>query len=294
MARRLSFVPVLLLLVLLGGTAVSLNSLYFSEVYARADYRGIAARIAAAGYEDAGIILDAPNQWEVFTYYHRDGAPVYPLPKGQPDPAIVEPELAQIAAQHRRLYALFWGEEQRDPQRVVERWLDANAYKAAEEWVGDVRFVVYAVPEGATGELATTTAAPFGEAITLEGYTLAAPPLQAGDILPVTLFWSTAAPVAARYKVFLHLVDANGAVVAQRDSEPGGGLLPTTDWQPGTIYTDNRGVLLPDGLPPGTYELLIGLYDVADPAARLPVVEGGRADNAFSLGSVTVQAAEPD
>ena len=59
--------------------------------------------------------------------------------------------------------------------------------------------------------------------------------------------------------------------MAQRDSEPGGGLNLTTIWSPGETVIDNHGLLLPTELPPGSYTLLLGLYDVADPTARLPV-----------------------
>lgn len=285
-ARGLNWLLWAGLAVLLAGTAVSLNNLYFNDQFARADYRGLAARIAAAGDENAGIILDAPNQWEVFTYYHRDGAPVYPLPKGQPDPALLEPELQNIATQHQRLYALFWGEEQRDPDRVVERWLDAHAYKASEEWVGDVRFVVYAVPPEAPTEMDTAVNMPFGDDILLQGYTLVDRHVQPGGILPVTLFWRTARPLDERYKVFLHLVDSSGALAAQRDSEPGGGLRPTNTWEADEQVIDNHGILLPQELAPGEYELLLGLYESSDPGSRLAV--DGRADNTFSLGIVQV------
>jgi hypothetical protein len=284
--RGLNWVLGLSLLVLLFGTAVSLNNLYFDDQFARADYRGMAARIAADGHENAGIILDAPNQWEVFTYYHRAGAPVYPLPKGQPDPALLEPELEGIAAQHQRLYALFWGEEQRDPDRVVERWLDTHAFKASEEWVGDVRFVVYAVPQEAPVTMNMVVNVPFGDDIILQSYTLTDRQVQPGDILPVTLFWSTARPLNERYKVFLHLVDRSGLLVAQRDSEPGGGLRPTDTWGANEQVIDNHGVFLPQDLAPGEYELLLGLYDSSDPGSRLNV--DGRADNAYSLGTVQV------
>src|SRR5690606_15390161 len=122
--------------------------------YARTDYRAMAAQIAAEAHPNAGVILNAANQWEVFTYYHRDGAPVYPIPRGQPQEAQIAQELAQIAARHERLYALFWGEAERDPQRLVERWLDANSFKAREAWVGDVRFVTYAVPPEPSSSMA--------------------------------------------------------------------------------------------------------------------------------------------
>ena len=286
----MSFLTIALTVAVLAGSLVSLGNLYTDPAFARADYRGMAARIAAAGHPNAGIILNAPNQWEAFTYYHRDGAPVYPLPRGQPDPAIVEPELARIAAAHDRLYVLYWGARQRDPQGIIESWLDANTFKASEEWVGDVRFAVYAVPRETTAA-PTPSGAQFagldGETITLQEYTVWPTAARPGDVIQVRLIWSTDATPARPYKVFLHLRDEAGNVIAQRDGEPGGGSRPTTSWQPGEGIIDNHGILLPADLPPGAYELWLGLYDAFDPAVRLPVAGA----DSISLGSVTVGGA---
>jgi hypothetical protein len=279
------------LAVYLAGAALSLNALYTEPAYARADYRGMAARIAADGHPDAGIILVAPNQWEAFTYYHRDGAPVYPLPRGQADPAVIEPELEQIAAAHERLYALYWGEGQRDPDRVVERWLDAHTFKASEEWVGDVRFVIYAVPPPEDGVFAEASDVTFsgldGETIRLTGVGVRPETVLAGDIVQVQLLWTAGGPTARPYKVFLHLVDGEGQLVAQRDSEPAGGSRPTTGWQAGEVITDNHGLLIPPGTAPGEYELRLGLYDAFDPSARLPAEPS--AGDYLVLGRLTVR-----
>ena len=278
--RRWLWLPGVLTALVLAGSAVSLRHLYADPAYARADYRAMAARITADG-GNVGVILVAPNQWEVFTYYHRDGAPVYPLPTGQPDPAIVEPELARIAATHERLYVLYWGEGQRDPDGVIERWLDANTFKASEEWVGDVRLVVYAVSPLA-GEAAPVAPTPGGavfagldgEAITLREFTVWPLAARPGDVVGVRLVWSADVAPARPYKVFLHLLAADGQLVAQRDGEPGGGSRPTTGWAAGEAVIDNHGLLLPAGLPPGEYVLQVGLYDAFDPATRLAVAGG--------------------
>lgn len=281
------WLPGLLSVIVTGGMVVSLTNLYGDPAYARADYRGMAARIEA-DRGNVGVVLVAPNQWEVFTYYHRDGAPVYPLPLGRPDPALVEPELARIAADYDRLYALYWGDGQRDPERVVERWLDANTFKLSEEWVGDVRLAVYAVPRE-TAERPVASGAVFAtldsETITLQDYTVwpqTAPP---GGVLQARLTWRADAAPQRPYKVFLHLIDADGRLVAQRDGEPAGGSRPTTSWEPGEPITDNYGLLLPADLPPGDYALRLGLYDALDPAARLPV-EGG---DSLLLATITVE-----
>jgi hypothetical protein len=268
------------------GGARSLDNLYNDPAYARADYRGIAATIAAAGFPNAGIILDAPNQWEVFTYYHRAGAPVYPLPHGHATADTVAADLRAIAARHDRLYALFWGEGEQDPQRLVESWLDAHTFKTTETWVGDVRFVTYAVPRAPVGTMETPLGVSFGDTILLRGYTLRGATVSPGDIVQVTLFWETTAPLATRYKVFLHLLDAGGALVAQRDAEPGGNMAVTTGWTPGDVVVDNHGILVPADAPPGRYQLRLGLYPLGDPAARLPLADGS---DTLELATVTVR-----
>ena len=99
---------------------------------------------------------------------------------------------------------------------------------------------------------------------------------------------TTAVPLQNRYKVFLHLLDENGTLVSQRDSEPGGGLALTTTWQPGTVVLDNHGLLLPSELPSGRYQLLLGLYDLANPANRLPITTPDGVTDAYLLATITV------
>jgi hypothetical protein len=57
--------------------------------------------------------------------------------------------------------------------------------------------------------------------------------------------------------------------VAQRDSEPGGGLALTTTWMVDTVITDNHALMIPSDLPAAHYTLIVGLYDSDDPQQRL-------------------------
>jgi hypothetical protein len=271
---------------LLPRTVQSLNNLYSDPAYARADYRGMAQRIAAENRPNAAVILNAPNQWEVFTYYHRDGAPVYPLPLGWPDPATIDAELQAITADHDRLYALFWGDRLQDPDGLVESWLNAHLFRISAEWVGDVRFVQYAVPSAPAATMETPLAVTLGESIRLDGYTLTGTATRPGDVIELTLFWQATEPVATRYKVFAHLLDDAGRLVSQQDSEPLGGLAPTTQWAVGAAIVDKLGVVVPPDIAAGQYTLVVGMYNVADASDRLPI--GDPPVDALPLAQFTI------
>jgi hypothetical protein len=177
----------------------------------------------------------------------------------------------------------------------VERWLDAHAFKATDEWVGDVRFVMYAVPPESATEMETAVSAtfsadvsaPFGNQIELLGYTLNDTSFQPGDIVQLTLFWQTETPIEARYKIFLHLLDQSGNIVAQRDSEPGGGLAITPSWTVNEPIVDNHGVLLPLDLENGRFQLRLGLYDFAHPENRLTLPNG---EDSYLLPAIAVHS----
>lgn len=284
-AHTIKLMPLILGLLVVGGNASALQNLYFNPAYARADYRGINRYLDSIAKPGDAILLNAPNQWEVFTYYHRDLSNVFPVARSRPlDVDAQIAELETITADHDRLFVVYWGEAQSDPNRVIESWLNEHTFKAYDQWYGDVRLAAYAVPRAAT-DLQTRTDILLGDRIVLEGYSLNATTFSPGDILQLTLFWHATQPVDLRYKVFVHLVgDPSQPPVAQHDGEPGGGLVLTTTWQPNQTVADNHGIYLPLDLPPGDYSLLVGMYGVDD-GARL-ISEGS---DAILLATITIK-----
>lgn len=269
------------------GLAVNLGRglepLYHHPAFQRDDYRGIVAEISRTLRPDDAIILNAPNQEEVFRYYYAGDAPVYPLPPGLGgDDAAARAAVEQVIASHGRIFAIFWGDAERDPQRVVETTLNAQAFESASQWYGHVRLVRYATP--VQPEITRDSGAQFGDHITLERFALSSDSVAPGDVLQVRLDWRTRASLDERYKVFVQLLNSDGALVAQHDSEPGGGFALTTTWQPGAVIPDQHGLLIPDDLSPAHYTLIIGLYDSDDPQQRLRV---GEADHLI-LSEITI------
>jgi mannosyltransferase len=271
MVARWAVVAALLLFVV-GTSVPSLRNYYFNTKYARDDYRGIANYISAAGREGDAVILNAPGQMDIFSYYYQGDLPVYPLPGQRPlDEAKTEEALERIVAQHRHLYVLFWGTVESDPGRFIEGWLDERTFKALDSWFGNVRLAVYAVPLAeVSAEIQHPLDLTLGEDIQLLGYSISSSKVAAGDILQLTLFWQASNPIEQRYKVFTHVLDGRSHIVGQRDAEPVGGMRPTTTWQEGEVIADNYGVLVLPGTPPGEHQLEIGMYSL-ETGERLPV-----------------------
>jgi len=129
----------------------------------------------------------------------------------------------------------------------------------------------------------------FASQIALLGYDLAPHELEPGSTLRLTLYWQAQAEMEQDYTVFVHLLDAEGRLVAQHDGQPGGGNLPTSSWVGGEIIADEHPLGLDPNLPPGSYRLEVGLY-LWPTMERLPVLDGAgrvQGDKAV-LGEVRV------
>lgn len=115
----------------------------------------------------------------------------------------------------------------------------------------------------------TVVAADFGETIRLQGYTASV----RGQAVALTLYWEATGQSLRPYTVFNHLVDEQGALVAQQDNWPVAGQWPPTCWSPGETVVDTYHWQLPPDLPDGEYTLLTGFYDGRD-GRRLSLSDG--------------------
>ncbi|MCP4514137.1 MAG: hypothetical protein GY824_02745, partial [Delftia sp.] len=90
----------------------------------------------------------------------------------------------------------------------------------------------------------------------------------------VTLCWNSLSPAPLDYTVFMHLYDADGALLATGDGPPMRGAFPTHLWQPGDAIADEHQFAeLSTG---GGYSVGVGLYDPAT-GERLWAVQDGQA-----------------
>ncbi|NJM07113.1 hypothetical protein HC891_14440, partial [Candidatus Gracilibacteria bacterium] len=93
---------------------------------------------------------------------------------------------------------------------------------------------------------------------------------RAGAIVGLRSFWQVEERFTADYFIFVHILDAAGNRVAQRDAAPWQGRYPTSSWQPGSLFVDVSDVILPPTIAPGEYRIVVGMFDPAT-FARPPV-----------------------
>jgi hypothetical protein len=108
--------------------------------------------------------------------------------------------------------------------------------------------------------------------IQLQGYDLTAASLSAGEPLGVRLYWQALTPLEADYTVFTQLLGPDARVWAQQDNQPQGGSFPTSTWPVHKTIIDRYNLALAEDAPQGSYQLLVGMYNLAD-GQRLPAID---------------------
>jgi len=108
-----------------------------------------------------------------------------------------------------------------------------------------------------------------------------------GETVQVNLTWRATGPVSQNRTILVHLLDNEGQIRAQNDSEPQGGRLPTSFWHPGALVTDVHRLVLPANLATGTYTLTVGLYQQPQ-GIRIPIQLPAADGNRFPLTTVQV------
>jgi 4-amino-4-deoxy-L-arabinose transferase-like glycosyltransferase len=137
-------------------------------------------------------------------------------------------------------------------------------------------------------------AATVGQQAHLVGYDLVTSRAYPGGQVFLTLYWHADGPMAEPFKVFTHLVDGEGVIVAQHDAAPGGGCCPANTWAAGEIIVDEHPIALKADLLPGSYQLVAGMYN-EESDSRLPAyaADGSEfAEDRIPIGSVVVEPAK--
>jgi hypothetical protein len=112
-------------------------------------------------------------------------------------------------------------------------------------------------------EPARPSSAVYADAIRLAGYDMQPEMWSAGNPVAISLYWQPLRRLDADYTTFVHLVNADGAVIAQSDHRPGGVYYPTSLWKPGEFLKDTHSLSLQADLGRAPYAIVAGLYTQA-------------------------------
>lgn len=139
-------------------------------------------------------------------------------------------------------------------------------------------------PLAARPETAEALDVTFGDRLKLIGAQTRAPTAQPGGQAEIILYWQALQPIDKDYSTFVHLIDQNEIVVAQRDMYPGQGAWPTSQLRVGDIIASRYVLNIPStAYAPDTLTWEVGVYEFAG-GRRLPTAAGGDNLRFGSLG----------
>ncbi|RMF79401.1 MAG: hypothetical protein D6737_11560 [Chloroflexi bacterium] len=81
------------------------------------------------------------------------------------------------------------------------------------------------------------------------------------EAINLSLVWRAKDVIVTDYTIFIHIVDENGEIVAQRDVKPVDNTYPTTLWQAGEYVIDDHYIAVTQ---PRLYRMRIGVYNPFD------------------------------
>lgn len=217
--------------------------------------------ITSYSQPDDALILNSPAETSLLQNHYKGTLPLYGLFEGEPPLPPEKEELLQtLTARYRRLWLI-----PRGLNDGLDVWLSEKGYRALDEPFGEERLALYFFPSQPLAERAKE--AIFGEGIALKGYGMMER-VKPGDVLAVNLRWSPLAPLSVDYHLFVHLINQEGTLWAQKDS-----FKPTSGWQPGEEIEDKQAMLLPRDIPPGQYQIMVGFY-LLETGQRLTLTDG--------------------
>ncbi|MDO8691318.1 MAG: glycosyltransferase family 39 protein [Dehalococcoidia bacterium] len=269
---RKHFMLAALALLVLAPSGLSLANYYFDPQFARYDYRAQVQAISASSSPQDGVIVNGPEAFPAFFYYFDNRLPAYVLPsRNVTSPSQIQAFLGGL--KHSGLWLVKYMPPDFDGANAIEGWLRRNAFPLQTKWVENVTFTYFSFPEDNAqpkpGEWGPAT---FENGIKLLGYQARVLPWGDRNLLQVTLLWQADRKVEQPYTVFVHAVDGAGQQLGQGDSEPVGGLSPTTTWKPGEMVLDRHGAALPQAFRKEGSRLEVGIYDLKS-GKRLQVLD---------------------
>ncbi|MBX3015835.1 MAG: hypothetical protein KF832_30225 [Caldilineaceae bacterium] len=225
----------------------------------------------------APFAYQVPMNW--MSTLCTEPTPLYGYATDSMTHAEAEQTMVRLLQSYERLWMVTGGLPANDPENSVERWLANVAYEADDRWFGDYRLVRYATPlrllTGSSTQLDISLGTGSTPQVTL--LTTHAPTqIQVGSILPVAIAYQLEEPIDADLHWFVQLLSADGYAVALVDTQPSHGYQTFAGLPVGEVQIERVALQLERTIPPGTYQLIAGLYDPAVAGGQRLLLPNGR------------------
>jgi glycosyl transferase family 87 len=142
--------------------------------------------------------------------------------------------------------------------KAASTWLNQSSCLIDQQSYESVQVQLYAVafppPEQAINR-------DFQNGLHLLTATIPATPLIPGAVMCLKLTWHADTALHSDDAMFVHLLNADGQVVAQSDLWP---MVPSSQWPAGYKFTLNHVFEVPADLKSGNYDVEVGVYNIAD------------------------------
>ncbi len=246
-----------------GSYALALQD----EWHPRPDFRAVARYIADHDTPEDAIVVVAGYAAHTLAYYYQGPALLTGLPVNTrvlDTRQALDLHALRVLDQETRSYStlwlVLWQQHLADPTNLVESTLVANCRRlpvdAAFTNIGVLRFDLSDCrPLDQTMAPPVPLAIAFTAPIQFNGYGIR----KNDGLWEVDIWWQSQGLLHENYTVFVHLVDAQGQIVAQHDQIAGAAAYPTGAWRPGTTLRNRFFLDVPGNTCAGC-ALHIGLY----------------------------------
>ncbi|MDF1512216.1 MAG: glycosyltransferase family 39 protein [Anaerolineae bacterium] len=241
------------------------------EWHPRPDFRGVAAYIERHGSSEDVVVVVAGYAAHTLAYYYDGPAEILGLPE---DTRVLNTnasldlyalqDLEKLTSNKRVLWLVLWQQHLSDPLNLVESALVSTCLRLpVNQSFTNISVLLFDLdscrPLDRIAEPSFDDFVKFKTPIQFVGYDV-----QKGtELWEVDVWWKTTGDLDQNYTVFVHLVNAEGAIIGQHDHIAGSDGFPTSQWRPGT-YLRDRFFLESPGDSCTDCVLHIGLYTDRD------------------------------
>jgi len=255
------FPRVFLLAVLLGANLFTIDTRQL-----KAPWREVVQNVTTLHQNDEPVLMDIwVGDFSARYYVEKQmGAPWLSLRELRRSAGdFFLPQLAAYVENLDAFWLLRWNDTPEDYDGLLQ---NLGFQRTASPFVAHVGNQLYT---HRYDRLQAENLATFGDTLNL----MKAEVSQAEGIIRANLWWTANAPPPLDYSISVFILDETGATVAQNDTPP---PIPTSQWQPGTLYFDPHQLV--HALPAGRYSVNLRVYWYAEPDQPLPT---GSADFAI-------------